>query len=88
MHTAFLMNELNAAIGAEYAAKDEAMQRGLAASRPLSAARLAELCFLGEKMKRAKMVKDDAYLAARAGLRRDRLDFVLPSQPAQPCVQL
>ena len=78
MHTPFRLNDLNAAIAAEYAAKAEALRMGLLATQPLTAIRLGELCALGEKMIDAKMRKEDAHAAARAWIRRERLDIILP----------
>jgi hypothetical protein len=42
--------ELKIAIAEDRAAAAEALQRGLVATKPLSAIRIAELCELGEKM--------------------------------------
>jgi hypothetical protein len=78
MQTAFRLNDLNAAIAAEYAVTAEAMRRGLIATKPLTAVRLAELCVLGEQMMKAKMRTTDARAAAHAWIRRERLDIVLP----------
>jgi hypothetical protein len=78
MHSAFRLNDLNAAIAAEWAATAEALQRGLIATKPLTAVRIAELCALGEKMMQAKMRTADAHAAAQMWIRRERLDIVLP----------
>jgi hypothetical protein len=78
MQTAFRLNDLNAAIAAEFAVKAEALQRGLIATKPLTVVRLAELCALGEQMMRAKLRTCDAHSAAVAWIRRERLDIVLP----------
>jgi len=78
MNAHFRLNDLNAAIAAEWAATAEALQRGLIATKPLTAARLGELCALGEKMMQAKMRTADAHAAAQMWIRRERLDIVLP----------
>ena len=77
MNTAFRLNELNAALAAEYAVTAEALQRGLIATLPLTTVRLGELCALGEKMMKAKMRTADAHAAARAWIRRERLDIII-----------
>jgi hypothetical protein len=56
----------------------EALRRGLVATKPLTAVRLAELCVLGEQMMRAKMRTSEAHSAAGAWIRRERLDITLP----------
>lgn len=61
------------------AANQEALQRGLVATKPLSLTRLRELCELGEKM----IAADRAQAAAETSACRDNsrpLDFVLPSR--------
>jgi len=78
MNAHFRLNDLNAAIAAEWAATEEALQKGLIATRPLTADRLIELCALGEKMMQAKIRAADAHAAARTWIRRERLDIVLP----------
>jgi hypothetical protein len=78
MQPAFRLNDLNAAIAAEYAVTAEALRRGLIATKPLTAVRLAELCELGEQMMHAKMRTREAHGAAHAWIRRERLDIVLP----------
>jgi hypothetical protein len=78
MHTAFRLSDLNAAIAAEYAIQAEALHRGLVATKPLTAVRLAELCALGEKMIKARIRTKDAHTAAHAWIRRERLDIILP----------
>jgi hypothetical protein len=78
MHTAFRLTDLNAAIAAEYAIQAEALHRGLVATKPLTAVRLAELCALGEKMMQAKRRTVQAHMAAHAWIRRERLDVILP----------
>lgn len=78
MQTQFRLDELNSAIDAEHAAKAEAMRKGLSATKPLTVLRLAELCVLGEKMTSARIRKEDAYTAALAWIRREKLDIVLP----------
>jgi hypothetical protein len=78
MNADFRLNDLNAAIAAEWAATTEALQKGLIATRPLTAERLIELCALGEKMMQAKMRTADAHAAARTWIQRERLDIVLP----------
>jgi hypothetical protein len=44
------LSALRAAVAEDRTAKAEALQRGLDATQPLTVARLAELCALGEKM--------------------------------------
>jgi hypothetical protein len=78
MNADFRLDDLNAAIAAEWEATAEALRKGLIATRPLTAVRLAELCALGEKMMQAKMRTADAHAAARTWIRRERLDIVLP----------
>ncbi|MGZ5195751.1 MAG: hypothetical protein ACXWJM_13615 [Ramlibacter sp.] len=78
MNVDFRLNDLNAAIAAEYAVTAQALQEGLLATKPLSATRLRELCALGEKMMQAKMRTADAHAAARTWIRRERLDIILP----------
>jgi hypothetical protein len=78
MQAAFRLNDLNAAIAAEYAVTAEALRRGLIATKPLTVVRLAELCALGEQMMQAKMRTREAHGAARAWIRRERLDIFLP----------
>jgi hypothetical protein len=51
---------LDAATADDLAAKTEAMAAGLKATMPLTAARLAELCRLGERMSEAGLRKSDA----------------------------
>jgi hypothetical protein len=80
MYATFLLNELNVAIAVEFAAKADALQRGLDATKPLTATRLAELCALGEKMMYAKIAKDDAYEAAHAWAQKTKLQIVIPPQ--------
>jgi hypothetical protein len=54
-------NELiTAAIVDDRAAKSEALAMGLLATRPLSAARLQQLCALGERMMHASLRRKDA----------------------------
>jgi hypothetical protein len=77
METAFRLNDLNAAIAAEYAIAAEALQKGLVATKPLSVIRLAELCALGEQMIRAQRRTAEAYSAAYPSRRRELLDIVL-----------
>jgi hypothetical protein len=77
METAFRLNDLNAAIAAEYAITAEALQKGLVATKPLSVIRLAELCALGEQMIRAQRRTAEAYMAAYPKLRGERLDISL-----------
>jgi hypothetical protein len=66
MDTTFRLNDLNAAIAAEYAITAEALQRGLVATKPLTVIRLAELCALGEQMLRAQRRTAEAFHAAHA----------------------
>jgi hypothetical protein len=81
MNADFRLNDLNAAIAAEWDATAEALHKGLIATKPLTAVRLAELCVLGEKMMKAKRRTADAHTAARMWIRRERLDIILPELP-------
>jgi hypothetical protein len=78
MNADFRLNDLNAAIAAEWEATAEALRKGLIATRPLTAVRLGELCALGEKMMQAKIRTAEAHAAATTWIRRERLDIVLP----------
>lgn len=79
MSTHFRLTELNNAIAADILAREEAMRRGLLATKPLTATRLGELCVLGEKMMHAKRRKDEALAAASAWMRREKVDLILPA---------
>ncbi len=65
----WLESELNSAVADDKAAKAEAMQKGLAATQPLTQCRLQELCELGEKMMRAEIRKNDAVNASKVPTR-------------------
>ena len=58
--------ELNLADIEDRAAKSEAMRRGSSATQPLTAARLRELCELGEMMMRTGKRRAAALARARA----------------------
>jgi len=52
--------ELRSAQAADDEAKKQALQKGLVATKPLTAVRLAELCLLGETMVRTARRKQAA----------------------------
>lgn len=54
------INEHATATAEDCAAKREALEMGLVATKPLSAARLAQLCLLGERMRLTALRKRDA----------------------------
>jgi hypothetical protein len=56
--------ELNLADMEDRAARSQAMSRGLQATQPLTAARLRELCELGENMMRTGRRRDAAMARA------------------------
>jgi len=58
-----LLTELTNATTADQAAKRDALEMGLAATRPLSLLRLQELCALGERMMDAARRKAKAEIA-------------------------
>lgn len=72
------ITKVNLARQQELAAKQEALQRGMVATKPLNADRLAELCELGERMlaaERARMAAEDSLFA---NLNVPRVDYELP----------
>ena len=54
------LNRLTAAVNDERAAIKVAMDTGLNATKPLTAARLAQLCLLGERMMHTALRRSDA----------------------------
>jgi hypothetical protein len=62
-----LQKELAHATAEDEAAKKEAFETGLMATRPLSVVRLQQLCALGERMTKAAGRKARAELALRQG---------------------
>jgi hypothetical protein len=63
-----LIANLKAAIAHDRGAKAEALQRGLAATQPLSLVRLGELCALGDRMARSSAVRDQALVDLQLAL--------------------
>jgi hypothetical protein len=59
------LNELKLATAEDRAAKAEAMDRGVAATRPLTVTRLGELCALGERMIEAASRRERAVAHVR-----------------------
>jgi len=68
MNFASRLTTLKSATQEDHAAKREALQRGLMATRPLTIVRLRELCALGERM-----------IAAERAVRLARLSFATAS---------
>lgn len=80
MNVASRTARLNVAIARDRAAKQEALQRGMSATRPLTVTRLRELCALGEQMIVAARALADAERSV-LNATPSALDFVLPAGP-------
>lgn len=72
------LTKLNLAKLEDRAAKQEALHRGMVATKPLSAVRLKELCVLGERMMAASRELAAAEDSFFNDFGRRPLDFVIP----------
>ncbi len=70
-----LIAELHAAVALDRGARNEALQRGMSATQPLTLERLSELCALGDRMLQT---------AARRRLAAINLNLAMGLEPHSP----